>query len=230
MGKTKNPSAKRVRAATKSDGETFPSFDENALSALTEKIEMGLGKKSALTQDSGPATPGKKQDGKGEAKLKKSNAHGKERGTKRDAQGNAKKSDFHNQSTRHKKDKVKDDGSVLLQEILALGGTEDDLDLVAGAASDDEEISSAAPDKELQKELAKFVASLGIEGAEAGEASESEAEDDWEETSELESSVAQAKTASKLPAPAAVPAINKSEVSSKDANRLVSPYTLQPIV
>lgn len=60
---------------------------------------------------------------------------------------------------------VNTDKNVLLEEILALGGNEDDLDLVGDADSDDEAAlaSSANPDKDLQAELAQFAAALGFD-------------------------------------------------------------------
>jgi ribosome biogenesis protein MAK21 len=236
MGKNKNSSAKRAKTATKSDVDVLPSFDENALSALTTKIEKGLqAKKATPVPDASKPIQSERQDGKRESKSKKLQAPGKVKGTKRDAQGNVKKSEDH--STPHRKGAATDDESVLLQEILALGGTEDDLDLVVGAASDDEEMDgqdSGAPDKELQKELAKFVAGLGIEGADAGGEAESEAEpeveDDWEEASEEESTVESVKP-TKQPATTAVPGNEKTDVSSsKNTNRLVSIYAFPPIV
>ena len=222
MGKNKNSSAKRAKAAAKPDADDFPSFDEQALSALTEKIEKGLGNKGEKQE-----TAGKGRDSEG-SKSKKANASQNGRGTKRDAQGNAKNSGSRSQPTPHKNGGGQDDGSVLLQEILALGGTEDDLDLVAGAPSDDEDIEAeaGAPDEALRKELAKFVAGLGIEAEDSGEPDEAEAEeeedDEWEEASEPDSPLEQVKVASKVTAPAA-PASKKAEASfSRDANRLVS--------
>jgi ribosome biogenesis protein MAK21 len=78
-----------------------------------------------------------------------------------------------------------------LQEILALGGTEEDLLLVADALSDDEDLdesSTAAPDKSFKADLAKFVAGLGIDTTAEQDASESEPEegndDEWESSGE----------------------------------------------
>lgn len=223
MGKNKNPTAKRMKAAAKPDGNNVPSFDENALLALTGKIEQGLGKKGAPAEE---ASSHKQNTGK-EKKSKKSKNTENSRGTKRDAHGNAKSSD-HSQLAKHKKGGATDDGSVLLQEILALGGTEDDLDLVAGAPSDDEDVEgSGTADAALQKELAKFVAGLGIDGANGGEAEEeSEPEDEVEGVSENELEEASEQDSPAVPAKVlapTVPATKKPETTSvKEGNRLVS--------
>lgn len=226
MGKNKNP-AKRAKATDKPDANTLPSFDESALSALTDRIEKGLGKTSQKQED--------KPQSKESAghKSKKGTVEGKGRGTKRDAHGNAKKSDSRGQSTQPKKSAGTDDGSTLLQEILALGGTEDDLDLVAGAPSDDEDVEGSGDiDKELQKELAKFVAGLGIEGANvagpeesASEEVEEEEEEAWEEASEAES----IEEPAAAPVPASIVTAPK-KAEHKDPNRLVSTHATPKIV
>lgn len=79
---------------------------------------------------------------------------------------------------------------VLLEEIRALGGDEDDYELVANLDSDNEEGQTPAPrrpqdvtvDESLQRELAKFASSLGFQNlpkeddadTDAGEESEAE--------------------------------------------------------
>jgi ribosome biogenesis protein MAK21 len=92
----------------------------------------------------------------------------------------------------------------LLREILALGGTEEDLDLVADALSDEEdEPSTTRPDNKFRQDLAKFVAGLGIEGQigenehedentndeKMGEEIDDGEDDGWEEASDSGSSV-----------------------------------------
>ena len=165
----------------------LPSFDEKALSALTEKIEKGL-EQSKVPQQSRDTSSGKHKQGKESKGRPDSNSKTKptkselNRGTKIDAQGNVKGSGQEkagNASRASKKTDggAKDGGAMLLQEILALGGTEEDLDLIAGAASDDENLdgnNAPAADKSFQKDLAKFVAGLGIEGAIGGDVSEPE--------------------------------------------------------
>ncbi|KXJ89190.1 CBF/Mak21 family-domain-containing protein [Microdochium bolleyi] len=77
------------------------------------------------------------------------------------------------------------DKNVLLEEIMALGGSKEDLDLVGDAESDDEAAfaSSGNPDEALQAELAQFAATLGFEKVaptldEEEEEEEDDAQDD----------------------------------------------------
>lgn len=225
----KSKSAKSAKVAAGSDGDKLPSFDENALLALTTKIDQGLGNGEPQKAADVPTTKQKKgKSSNGVAETKKSNAPDAARGTKRDAHGkpktNGKANNLKQQSTNSSGDKSAE-REALLQEILALDGTKEDLDLVADADSDEDNQSpDAPPDKSLKKELAKFVASLGIEGQAGGDVDESEeeaveeGEDSWEEASESE--------ASEKPAPSkpakekAAPAPYKSP-ESKDPNRLV---------
>ncbi|TGO27526.1 hypothetical protein BPAE_0040g00070 [Botrytis paeoniae] len=131
---------------------------------------------------------------------------------------------------------------VLLQEILALGGTEEDLDLVLDAQSDSEneaKPTTKSTDKDFKNEFAKFVAGLGIEGqapeAEAYEEDEEVDADDWRDEalqSESESSepeeapkvpeksATKVKESSKTPKVAEKPAAIQVKESTKDQNRL----------
>jgi ribosome biogenesis protein MAK21 len=244
MGKHRKPSWKSA-VPSKADTDVLPSFDEKALSALTEKIEKGFGKSKAPQQlgntGSGSHKKGKQSNGRSDSDSK---AKGKNpehhRGTKRDAHGNVKaggkaKAESSSRESNTNNGGAKDDRAALLKEILALGGTEEDLDLVAGAASDDEDVEGAngqAQDKAFKKDLAKFVAGLGIEGAAVEDASEPEAEqeeqgeDEWEEASDLdspeESDVSdEPEQAPKKQMPTA-PDMKRAETSSKGPNRLVS--------
>ncbi|KAH6678150.1 CBF/Mak21 family-domain-containing protein [Halenospora varia] len=233
-------SAKGAKRAIKVDGDVV-SFDDQALSALTAKIEQGLanGKTPEKVADAPSKKDKKRKSEIGLNAPQQSKANGFEpaRGTKRDSSGNAKtngKTKGQNKKENKKTATSDDARSILLQEILALGGTEEDLDLVADAASDEEDnatTSTPQPDKTLQKELAKFVAGLGIEGqtgADTGESDEEEGdheevvdgEGEWEEASDVESDPSEAieevevvKKNLKV-TPAETP-------SSKDPNRLV---------
>lgn len=221
----------------------LPSFDEKALLALTEKIEKGLGANKDPQHDTNDRSQmqRKANDGSrlGQTKRKsKANLPEPSKGKKRDARGNGKPPSGETTSgTRRQNRENKDGNEVLLQEILALGGTEEDLQLVGEANSDDEDLdadSSAPPDKSFREDLAKFVAALGIETNVGGNATESESqqeiEDEWE-TSVLQSPV-ESTSAVKIR-----PAVNVQEVnvpargtpednsllplSAKDAGRLV---------
>jgi ribosome biogenesis protein MAK21 len=253
MGKRKNAYGKDSKAATNADDE-LPSFDEKALFALTEKIEKGLGQSKA-PQQSRDTTGGNSKQGKESKARRDSTSKSKttkselNRGIKRDAHGNVKgpgqeKAGNTNRATKKTRGGANDAGTVLLQEILALGGTEEDLDLVAGAASDDENLdgdNAPATDKSFRKDLAKFVAGLGIEGPidedvselEGEDAEEDQGEEDWEEASDLDSPADSDISAGPKEATqkqtSALPDVKKSDVaSSQGPNRLVSNSSARP--
>ena len=239
MAKGKKSTAKRHNPSTNPASTARTSFNEQALSALTDTLDKKLGNGTAEPQaaDIINRKQGKKSNGVPTVASKKSKGIESVRGTKRDAQGNAKAGDLGSQS-KPKKNNVGEDGrSVLLQEILALDGTEDDLNLLENAASDNEDLvteSSKSLDKSLQKELAKFAASLGIEAQVVEDASEpEEAEDseeaeaeEWEEASDSESAteaeIAPPLATNKPVKAIAAPTKNQDAALSKDANRLVS--------
>lgn len=243
MGKHKIPSSKRPKVGEKNGADNLPSFDERALSVLTEKIENEFGKNKAPGNSAEQISRNHKQDDKRkkahpvDPKPKHANTAEQIRGRKRDAKGNIKAGDSRTQPTHSQQSREKnDDRTRLLQEILALGGTEEDLDLVADAASDDEGLEAQAiPDKLLKKDLANFVASLGIEGQVDAEASDSEdgkeVEDEWEETSDLEAvaesdnDVEEYGTVQPVAA-----ATTNGETSAKEENRLVGPPLSQLLV
>ncbi|KAK2626981.1 hypothetical protein QTJ16_004156 [Diplocarpon rosae] len=198
--KTKKP-ANGIDAST-SKGVEFATFDEQALSALTEKIEKEFGKTKpakalqpdTLDRDRKPEQSNRKtKEGKDKGVKGNGNYLELSRGTKRDAHGNAKlggKAMSQTRPANEKGDGSKDENSVLLEEILALGGTEEDLDLVLDAVSDEEGEETSPrknPDKSFKKDLAKFVAGLGIEGgmeAATGFESEVEVDDGVEDASD----------------------------------------------
>jgi len=229
-------------AATKSD--SLPSFDEQALTALTSKIEQQFGKgkppkeqqpttgKRSSNYES-PGTEAKGRGTKGKARTQEKHA----RGIKRDAHGNAKAADEpaakrQKKQAKHQNGEERDGRAVLLEEILALGGTEEDLDLVADVVSDDEEEGSAptnSTDKSLRKDLANFVAGLGIKGdaqeTDADTVTDEEADNAWEEASASESPSVESEEEEAAP-----PLNKKTEISpskpeilaTSNPNRLVS--------
>jgi ribosome biogenesis protein MAK21 len=199
MGKHRKSSASGSKPAAQNDATDFPSFDEKALCALTEKIEKRFGKSKDPQKDAGIEENARKITKVSEPSKSKYKSTIQEpgRGTKRDARGNKKAHKGGNANTGSLKQQgdgnAHDDKATLLQEILALGGTEEDLELVANAFSDDEGLdaeNSAQPDKSFRKDLANFVASLGIEGKvdeAVGESEVEEVKDEWEEASTLDS-------------------------------------------
>ncbi|KAK6595033.1 CBF/Mak21 family protein [Botrytis cinerea] len=120
---------------------------------------------------------------------------------------------------------------VLLQEILALGGTEEDLDLVLDAQSDSEneaKPTTKSKDKDFKNEFAKFVAGLGIEGqapeAEADEEDEEGDADDWrDEALQSESESSEPEEAPKVPEKSAT----KVKESSKTSKAAEKPAAVQ---
>lgn len=243
MGKKSKKPTVGVSKVANSKSDTLASFDEQALSALTEKIEKEFGKtKSAKALPETTKSEGKEdkpsRKSKNERKDKgaegKGNASELTPGTKRDAHGNAKragKSAAKSQKGPEKKHNGgdKDARAVLLEEILALGGTEEDLDLVGDVASEEEEEDSNAAkssDKSFQKDFAKFVAGLGIEGNMAEDDADSEAEEpaddgEWEGAPDLVEQESESEEIAQVPAKKAKLSITEAQ-SSSNPNRLVS--------
>lgn len=226
--------AKPNTPSKNSSAQSLPSFDEGALSALTEKIEKGFNKG---TSSDAVQKPSKKDKNKPNGA---SHSKGAALGKKRDAEGNVKTSTKSNKATERKPKQAEGgaaaEGSardVLLQEILALGGTKEDLDLLDGVESDDEDVEgtqSKVDDPKFAKEFSKFVAGLGIEGQAQADASDSEAEadeadEDSEEWEEEPDTPKKAPKKAEEPIPQPVQAQdNKQEKKTKDVNRLVSSF------
>ncbi|KAK0104742.1 hypothetical protein ONS95_005012 [Cadophora gregata] len=202
--------ATTVSEAPTSKRNDSASFDEQALSVLTTKIEKGFGQSKSKSTFKKPSethnNPGGGHDKeKADVKLKNKDGIGRikpselARGTKRDANGKAKAAVKHTSRsdgtpTDSQDSRGKDERAILLQEILALGGTEEDLDLVADATSDEDDDgpNTADPlDGLFQRDLVSFVAGLGIEsGVEEtfDSPAEHDVDDGWEGTSGSESS------------------------------------------
>lgn len=219
-GTNTGKASKKVKPNTpskNSSAQSLPSFDESALSALTEKIEKGFNKGASSDAVQKSAKKDKKKPNG--ASQSKDTAPGK----KRDAEGNVK--------TTTKSNKAAEGSSrdILLQEILALGGTEEDLDLVEGVESEDEDVEGTQPkidDPKFAKEFSKFIAGLGIEGQAQADASESEeevdeADEDLEEWEEEPDTPKKAPKKAVEPIPQLVQA-QPEKKTTKDVNRLVS--------
>jgi ribosome biogenesis protein MAK21 len=217
MARRKSNSAKAARGAGNSHGGGLPSFDENALSALTAKIE----KEFDAGKSHQPREPNRIQmvpSGMSDQRTVKaqSNSNPTElvRGTKRDVRGNAKLPSKEvgssgDRSAKKKNRKGNDDGALLLKEILALGGTEEDLDLVADAQSDEEpiDLNASLPDKAFRRDLANFVAGLGIDGdideINSGGSGDENIDDGWENASDSNTSTSSDDEKDVEPVPAA---------------------------
>lgn len=197
MARRKINSAQLNKEAGDSNSGSTLSFDERALSALTARIEEEFG--AGKPQQAVEVNRGQKGiNGTKHQKFVKVQSKTKPvelvRGTKRDIRGNAKQPRGVESFTKQKYGKGPDDRAILLKEILALGGTEEDLDLVADAVSDEEDVDSngALPDKSFRKELANFVAGLGIDGeldkVRGDDSDKEDIGDDWEDASDLNGS------------------------------------------
>jgi ribosome biogenesis protein MAK21 len=196
MGKKRKRSAKDPEPA--SSGILLPSFDESALSALTSKIESGFRNVAVPKQDLRDRNPSQGEDpGYRIEKSQGSKSYTKDRMSrkKKDAQGIVRAQTSGGSRTAkieaYGHSRQNDEGQkILLQEILALGGTEDDLDLVTGVATDEDDTDNAglekisATDPKLTKELSKFITSLGIETRNIGESSGAESGEDVYDESE----------------------------------------------
>lgn len=191
-------------------GDSLPNFEENAFAGLRQKIEQKLkdqnsksknkgkgGAKDALKDDipkKDAPTPKKDNNNKKETAPKpapKQEPKNDNKGKKRDRSGDV----IMREEKPAGKDKASksNDDDTLRQEILALGGTEEDLDLIAGAESEDEvedanisRKSGKSDDDALRKELSGMLAAAGqvvpedLKDDEVEE-EEEEADDDEEE-------------------------------------------------
>lgn len=221
-GKGKRPSGANEAVAESGDSvaepqatPNMPQIDENAFAGLRQKIEQrlknegpgkGKSKKEGKPQASADNAPPKKDKGAG---PKAGRNQDPVQGKKRDRNGDviAREEKQGGKAKQSKPESSKDSNNdPLRQEILALGGTEEDLDLLAGVDSESE--VEGAPSKgkkggedELRKELSKMLEAAGHvvpddledEEAEQSEEDEEEAGDDSrvseegsEETSEPE--------------------------------------------
>ncbi|KAI9738533.1 MAG: hypothetical protein M1818_005430 [Claussenomyces sp. TS43310] len=150
----------------------LPAFDKNVLSELTDKIDQGFrngkaSKTEAGHKDTFPCEERTKTVGPISTRHKISTqvAH---TGKKRDSGGIVKQaSNRSSDMTWQQPKKGATYKATLLKEVLTLGGTEEDLDLIADFDSDDEDLdllpsSSATNDSKLAADLSSFVSGLGI--------------------------------------------------------------------
>jgi hypothetical protein len=188
----------------------IPSLDEGAFAGLRQKIEQRLKDQKSgkgKTKDNGKAkapaveTPVKKE------KQKTDQNQGSAKGKKRDRNGEviAREEKKGGKNKKEKSDAPAKDNKedTLRQEILALGGTEEDFDLLAGVDSESEVEDAPSKSKDnsgedsLRKELSMLLEAAGQvvppdladEEVDEGGEDEDEGEDeDGEDSSELEDS------------------------------------------
>lgn len=183
MGKRKFSSLVTSGHAEIQNENKIPKFDERALSTLTSKIEEGLEKQKlssehALKRSKGKLTAKSSQpkndrdkesiSGFSKKIISKVAAKGTNQIKNKNQKGNVKFSTRNSSPPQTEVEKINDKKKLLMNEILALGGTEDDLELVAGVESysedEDKSFQSSCPAVELgfQNELKNFISSLGI--------------------------------------------------------------------
>lgn len=196
----------------------MPQIDESAFAGLRQKIEQrlknegpgkGKSKKDSKPQASAENTPAKKDKGAGpKAGRNQESAQGKKRDRNGDVIAREEKKGGEAKQSKPESSKKDNGNDTLRQEILALGGTEEDLDLLAGVDSESE--VEGAPSKgkkggedDLRKELSKMLEAAGhvvpddLEDEEAEQPEEEDndeeaeddvqvSEEDGEETSEAE--------------------------------------------
>ncbi|KAF7717085.1 Uncharacterized protein PECH_004504 [Penicillium ucsense] len=205
----------------------MPNIDEGAFAGLRQKIEQRLkdqssGKgrsKNSSKQNTAPSSVSAPNDQKSQNKVGKKDG-GSVQGKKRDRTGqviarDANKGGNRNAAQPAAGSKSSNPQEALRQEVLALGGTEEDLELLADVESESEvegetsKPKSKGGDEDLRKKLSKMLEAAGhvvpddlaedeVEEDEA-EAEEEEGQDpedegsegDSEETSDVEDDVSE---------------------------------------
>ncbi|KAI1482483.1 hypothetical protein K445DRAFT_313377 [Daldinia sp. EC12] len=135
-------------------------FDDAALSKLTAKIDSKLAESKKA--------PGKKDQGKRKRDQTADLIQSPPNKRKTISKPNDNKANRNSKKTQKPTNSSeKPNSNTLLDEIKALGGDEEDLKLIDGVNSEDEEPENAKSkknaDKDLRAELAKFAAGLGFD-------------------------------------------------------------------
>lgn len=181
-----------------------PQFEESAFAGLRQKIEQRVKDQNAAKQkpknnkkDAPNDTPKKNNESTPKFDTKRNDTD-KNKGKKRDRNGEVIAREDKNASGKDKSSKSKeaDQSDALRQEILALGGTEEDYDMLAGVDSESEVedakntskgSGSKSEEDALRKELSGILAAAGqvvpddIADDEEDEAGQDEEEEDDEE-------------------------------------------------
>lgn len=220
MAKGKGKKASRADTAIPDGGavvngpntgaDSSPKLEESAFAGLRQKIEQRLRDQSTAKQQKskgkakgdaketpkkekeeaapkpGPTQESKKDDKNNDNKGKKRNRNGDVIAKEEKASGKEKQS----------KSSFEKDDDTLRQEILVLGGTEEDLNLVAGADSESEiednvkDSKGTSDDDALRKELSSMLTAAGhvvpgdLDEEEGGDGEQEEGEGEEEEEEE----------------------------------------------
>lgn len=165
---------KKNKGPKPAKGDSKKSFNEAALSNLTAKLDQNLSNASTKAQSQSQShsqahsqkrkTPPTKDTGKDQQQKKQRKSQGPENGAPKPGV----------------------DQAALLAEIKALGGDEEDLALINGIDSDDEDYGSkgGSSDKKLQDEVAKMAKELGFAEIVPQEPSEDEEDEGADEPEE----------------------------------------------
>ncbi|KAJ6036360.1 hypothetical protein N7540_000639 [Penicillium herquei] len=174
----------------------IPQIDESAFVGLRQKIEQrlkdqsskGKSKRNIKANTSTEDSQANKETAPKAGKSEDLSAQGKKRDRNGEVIARDDKKEGKNKAGKASKKGADDE--TLRQEILALGGTEDDLDLLAGIDSEGEEVEGVQAkggDGDLRKELAKMLEAAGHvvpEDLEEEDVEEEEVEEDDEENVE----------------------------------------------
>ncbi|KAJ5656050.1 hypothetical protein N7507_008000 [Penicillium longicatenatum] len=173
-----------------------PQIDESAFAGLRQKIEQrlkdqssakGKSKKNDKPNAQAQATPTKKESevNPKASKANDASAHGKKRDRNGEVIAREDKKEGKNKVA--KSPKKGGDDETLRQEILAMGGTEEDLELLADVDSESEVegVNVKSGDNDLRKELSKMLEAAGhVVPQDLAEDEVEEEEDEQEEEEE----------------------------------------------
>lgn len=240
-----------------SGAASLPNLGEGAFAGLRQKIEQKLKNESAPKQkpkgkpkDASNDTPKKAKDSP--AKPAPKQESNKNKGKKRDRNGDVIARD-EKKAGKNKQPKPasKDDNDTLRQEILALGGTQEDFDLLAGVgsgsevedAADSSKSKKKSDDDSLRKELSSMLAAAGQavpedlngeeeveDNAEEGEDGEEESEDgdqDGERGGNMEANISDVEEETP-PVPSPEPVKEKPKKAALKEPARVEPETILP--
>lgn len=224
--------------ASKPGADALPPMEESAFAGLRQKIEQrlkdGAAKQKSKNNKSKSAPAGDAKNSKDNSTKSNSNQSNSDKnvkGKKRDRNGEVIAREQNKggitKQEKPKASKKSDDDETLRQEILAMGGTEEDLDLLAGVDSESEvEGESGKVDDDLRKQLSSMLEASGhvapedladdeVEGVEE----EIESEDDIEDSEENAESSGPESDIEEAPAPKAK---QSESVVPKEYLKLVS--------
>ncbi|GAB1212678.1 hypothetical protein ATERTT37_001824 [Aspergillus terreus] len=180
---------------TNAGADAFPQLEESAFAGLRQKIEQRLKDQSSAKQKS---KNNKSKAGSNDSAKEPKQTAPKTDSKRGDAEKNkGKKRDRNGEViAAEKKDKADTSAAqddTFLQEVLALGGTKEDIDLLEGIDSDVEDVADTTQKSKgkseedlLRKELSSMLAAAGQVVPEDAEEEDIDEEDDEAEEDEAE--------------------------------------------